>query len=244
MQLTACPKPLFSSPTFSEISFVISASKYLGVTFQITGTTFSLHAEEKAIAATRAINNIRHLQDISVEAAMKLFHARIIPILTYGVDVVWEYLRKRDLKAGEKVKATYLKRVLGVSKFTPSRLVYVLIREPFLIEDLRYSLILPTTDAYKQLLEENTQKRNNIDDEFYATSAMVDRSWTGTDHRLRNFYNLVIFYNDEVRSEDSPKDYPAFAFWLEKTSEKPNQEPGGSLPPSHKPAIGPYPEQD
>ncbi|KAJ4446032.1 hypothetical protein ANN_12718 [Periplaneta americana] len=26
------------------------------------------------------------------------------------------------------------------------------------------------------------------------------------------FYNLVIFYNDEVRSEDSPKDYLAFAF--------------------------------
>ncbi|KAJ4447044.1 hypothetical protein ANN_09033 [Periplaneta americana] len=37
------------------------------------------------------------------------------------------------------------------------------------------------------------------------------------------FYNLVIFYNDEVRSEDSPKDYPAFAFWLGKTSEKPYQ---------------------
>ncbi|KAJ4432590.1 hypothetical protein ANN_21213, partial [Periplaneta americana] len=37
------------------------------------------------------------------------------------------------------------------------------------------------------------------------------------------FYNLVIFYNDEVRSEDSPKDYLAFAFWLGKTSEKPNQ---------------------
>ncbi|KAJ4437409.1 hypothetical protein ANN_17553 [Periplaneta americana] len=28
---------------------------------------------------------------------------------------------------------------------------------------------------------------------------------------------------DEVKSEDSPKDYPAFAFWLGKTSEKPNQ---------------------
>ncbi|KAJ4436853.1 hypothetical protein ANN_16985 [Periplaneta americana] len=33
----------------------------------------------------------------------------------------------------------------------------------------------------------------------------------------------IIFYNDEVRSEDSPKDYPAFAFLLGKTSEKPNQ---------------------
>ncbi|KAJ4441955.1 hypothetical protein ANN_11819 [Periplaneta americana] len=40
------------------------------------------------------------------------------------------------------------------------------------------------------------------------------------------FYNVVIFYNDEVRSEDSPKDYPAFAFWLGETSEKPNQVSG------------------
>ncbi|KAJ4449080.1 hypothetical protein ANN_00475 [Periplaneta americana] len=47
------------------------------------------------------------------------------------------------------------------------------------IHDLRYSLILPSTDAYKQLLEENTQKKNNID-EFYATSTMVDRSWIGS----------------------------------------------------------------
>ncbi|KAJ4446718.1 hypothetical protein ANN_13415 [Periplaneta americana] len=38
-----------------------------------------------------------------------------------------------------------------------------------------------------------------------------------------SFYNVVIFYNDEVKSEDSPKDYPAFASWLGKTSEKPNQ---------------------
>ncbi|KAJ4426443.1 hypothetical protein ANN_27257 [Periplaneta americana] len=33
----------------------------------------------------------------------------------------------------------------------------------------------------------------------------------------------LIFYNDEVRSEDSPKDYPEFAFWLGKTSENPTR---------------------
>ncbi|KAJ4434926.1 hypothetical protein ANN_23497 [Periplaneta americana] len=38
-----------------------------------------------------------------------------------------------------------------------------------------------------------------------------------------NFYNLVIFYNDEVKSEDSPKDYPAFAFWLGKSRKNPTK---------------------
>ncbi|KAJ4428825.1 hypothetical protein ANN_25818 [Periplaneta americana] len=46
----------------------------------------------------------------------------------------------------------------------------------------------------------------------------------------KQFYSVVNFYNDEVRSEDSPKDYPAFAFWLGKTSEKPNQQ-GDALSP-------------
>ncbi|KAJ4447258.1 hypothetical protein ANN_09262 [Periplaneta americana] len=37
------------------------------------------------------------------------------------------------------------------------------------------------------------------------------------------FYNVVIFHNDEVRSEDSPKDYPAFAFWLGRPRKNPTR---------------------
>ncbi|KAJ4425927.1 hypothetical protein ANN_27553 [Periplaneta americana] len=47
---------------------------------------------------------------------------------------------------------------------------------------------------------------------------------TDIEEEKPQFYNVVIFYNDEMRSEDSPKDYPTFAFWLGKISEKPNQE--------------------
>ena len=79
---------------------------------------------------------------------MKIFKAKIIPILTYGVHIIWESLKKRDLKTWEGVKATYLKKALGVSKYTPSRLVYLLASEPYLIEELHYTLLLTRTEAY------------------------------------------------------------------------------------------------
>ena len=52
----------------------------------------------------------------------------------------------------EKMKARYLKRVLGVSQPTRSRLVYELAKETFFVEDLKTSLMLPTTTAYKDAL--------------------------------------------------------------------------------------------
>ncbi|KAJ4425952.1 hypothetical protein ANN_27578 [Periplaneta americana] len=106
--------------------------------------------------------------------------------LIYREDVVWEYLKKKDLRAWENVKATYLKRALGVSKFTSSRLVYILTRESFLIDDLRITLLLPSTDAYEKLLAENLRKNSEVKEEFYGTSAMTDRSWTGTNQRMRH----------------------------------------------------------
>ena len=76
----------------------------------------------------------------------------------------------------ENVKALYLKKTHVFSTYTPSRYAHLLTREPFLIEDLRYAPLLPTTDAYNRLLVERQQKREVVNEDFYGTSAMIDRS--------------------------------------------------------------------
>ncbi|KAJ4447065.1 hypothetical protein ANN_09054 [Periplaneta americana] len=81
-----------------------------------------------------AMNDIQYLTRISLEKAMKIFMVKIVPIITYGLEIVWQYLTKSNLKDLEKVKATYLKRVLGLSRFAPSRIVYELTREPMLLD--------------------------------------------------------------------------------------------------------------
>ena len=45
---------------------------------------------------------------------------------------------------------------------------------------------LPSYNAYKKLVAENLRKREEIEDDFYATSAMIDRARTGPNQRMRN----------------------------------------------------------
>ena len=55
---------------------------------------------------------------------MALFDAAITPIVTYGLEIIWEYLSYTDLKRIENVKSRFLKLAIGVSKSAPSRKVY------------------------------------------------------------------------------------------------------------------------
>ena len=169
---------------------IVNEYKYLGITMQTSGNTFNKHLKQKAIAAIAAMRDIRQIREISLHTAMEIFRAKITPIITYGIHIIWDHLKLRDLKTLENVKATYLKKVLGVSKHTPSRYIYLLTREPFLIEDLRYTLLLPSTNAYNKLLAERQQKRE-VDDEFYSTSAMIDRSWTEPNQKMRSTVNRL-----------------------------------------------------
>ena len=110
--------------------------------------------------------------------ALKLFKLKITPIMTYGLTIIWEHLTKTNLKQIENLKSRMLKKVLCVSKYTPSRLVYMLTKETFYIEDLRLDLSLPTSEAYQSLLKELQEKREHIWQEFYCTDAMINREWT------------------------------------------------------------------
>jgi hypothetical protein len=98
--------------------------------------------KERASAALRAMHNIENLKLLSLETAMKLFSVKITPILTYGLEQIWDHLMVNDLTTHENLKAMYLKRALCLSRFTASRLVYTMARESFLVEELRNDLLL------------------------------------------------------------------------------------------------------
>lgn len=159
---------------------------YLGITLQVTGTTFTVHIKERLAAALRGMSDVRQIQGMSLETAMKLFQAKILPSLTYGLEVIWEFLTRRQLQDLESLKPRYLKRVLGVSKYTRSRYVYVLARETFLVEDLRMQMLLPATPAYEELLRELREKRESLEESFYCTDAMVNKEWMQAEYELRH----------------------------------------------------------
>ncbi|KAJ4434486.1 hypothetical protein ANN_23048 [Periplaneta americana] len=160
--------------------------KYLGITIHTTGKSFRLHIRSRVMAATRAMNEIRNITQLSISTAMDLFRIKILPVLTYGLESVGEYLTYKQMEELERVKAKYLKRALGLPQNARSRLVYELSRETFLIEDLRCEIMLPANDAYKRLLKDLHEKKTSIPEEFYTTCAMQDRTWTEANHEMRH----------------------------------------------------------
>lgn len=164
---------------------IVTKFRYLGVYLQTTLSSYRMHIQERASAATKAIHRIKNISKLSLPTAMTLFKAVIAPIASYGIELIWEKLTNSDLTRLESVKARYLKRVLGVGIYAHSRIVYELARESFFIEDLRQQFMLPSTGPYQAHLDLRRRKRDDIDLDFYSTSAMMDRQWTeaGQDQR-------------------------------------------------------------
>jgi hypothetical protein len=131
----------------------VNSFRYLDVILQTTGKSFKQHVKERASAALRAMHDTENLRLLSLETAMKLFSAKITLILTYGLEQIWDHLTVNDLTTLENVKVMYLKRALCLSGFTVSRPAYTMAREPFLVQELRNKLLLPSTDAFKTLLD-------------------------------------------------------------------------------------------
>ena len=109
----------------------VSNFKYLEIILQ--QTVFIQHVTDRTTQATGGAHIIADLRKMSVKAVVQLFNVKIVSILPYGLQLIWEHLDINSLCQIEKVKATYLKKVLGLSKYAPSRTVYKLSREQFLI---------------------------------------------------------------------------------------------------------------
>ena len=117
-------------PTLTRITIegrIISITKeykYLRISLQLFANCFTKHITGKSTLATRVMQDVKFIRELSLETAMTLFKSKILPILTYGIEVIWTHPNERKLAALESIKSTYIKRVIGVAKNTRSRLVY------------------------------------------------------------------------------------------------------------------------
>jgi hypothetical protein len=64
--------------------------KYLGLMIQTTGKSFRIHLRSRMVAAVRAMNDIKDIKLISLGTAMQLFRLKVVPTLTYGMELIWE----------------------------------------------------------------------------------------------------------------------------------------------------------
>ena len=63
--------------------------------------------------------------------------------------------------------------------------MYMLARETYFLEDIRLRMLLPATETYSQVMAQRKKKEREIDNSFFATDAMVNREWTGSNQSQR-----------------------------------------------------------
>jgi hypothetical protein len=182
-----------------QLEFV-SSFKYLGITFQQSGTTFTMHIKEKYKSAIAASYTIGGLNLLSIDTAIKLFYIKIAPIASYGITIIWPYLKHSDFRILESVKSMYLKRVLSVSKYSRNRLVYQLCDCQYFVTFLKTQFNLCSTPAYESFIIECNNKVAEIDPCFYQTPAFLNQSWkkphfnkrhTFTRYSMHGFHHLI-----------------------------------------------------
>jgi hypothetical protein len=110
-----------------RVDFVNSFT-YLGLTLNYTGKSFAEHIAERSKKAILCANaGIRNPRTLSIKTALKLFDLKVAPVASYALPVIWYYLTRENLLTLERVKASFLKRALGVSYTSKNRLVYALV---------------------------------------------------------------------------------------------------------------------
>jgi hypothetical protein len=77
-----------------EWLIMVKCYKYLGITLRISGKKLNMHIKETAASESRAMADIQSLSKLSLETALKLFSLKIVSILTYGLEIIWNVSEK------------------------------------------------------------------------------------------------------------------------------------------------------
>lgn len=115
---------------------VVSNYEYLGVTLQQT-LTFTEHVVKKKQKCFAIIGSLRHLQKVSVETGLKIFNMKIAPILTYALSEISCFLSLAQLKTIDQIKATFVKKLIGVHISASSTLALKIAEIGSFTEDLK-----------------------------------------------------------------------------------------------------------
>lgn len=166
----------------------VTEFKELGITLQTRARSFTSHVKDRRGSAIVAIAGIPRLKLISIGTALKLFDLKIAPIASYGIQLIWPFLKQSDLVLLESVKAAYLKRTMCLYKKALSRHAYLLAQSNYFVTELKERFDLPDTPEYQEFLKCQEQKVNEVEKEFYDSSAMIDRTWAQPEQKDRHVH--------------------------------------------------------
>lgn len=117
---------------------------------------------------------------------MALFDLKILPIVSYEMEFAWDRLTTFRLETVDKLKADFMKNVLGVHRTLGNRLVFLLTGTTVLGEQLRMKHGWSGTTSFNEHCTNWEMRMTDIDSEFFNTPAMRYDSWKGPNCKARH----------------------------------------------------------
>lgn len=164
----------------------VNSFTYLGVTLSLNGKSFTSHVRNRLRKALAAASSIKDPSKLSIETALRLFELKVSPTATYGVQLFWEKLSAKDFSLLDRIKPTFLKRVLGLRRSAQNRVVYLLVGTPLFVEDLVRRYGLRETGPFKEFIRRYEDKLASIDHGLFYTVGMNSNEWKGSNQRNRH----------------------------------------------------------
>jgi len=67
-------------------------------------------------------------------------------LASYGIELIWQFLKVSDFEKLDKVKSRYFKKVMGCSKYNKNTYIYKLVDDSLFVTDLRQMFDFPETE--------------------------------------------------------------------------------------------------
>ena len=171
----------------SEVE-IVPSYEYLGVIFQ-TKLSFSQHIKTKKRKALAVIASLNDLNKTSLKTAMKIFCMKILPLLTYGMEVISPSLTSSNLEDLDRIKAAFLKKALCLHKSASSTVAHELASTGSLSEDLKEKGFLFNEDEWKHYQRKKEERAlRHCSHQFHMAPAFQFDDWKKQNFSTRHFY--------------------------------------------------------
>ena len=171
---------------------VCNAYDYLGIVLQpsLTFTKHVMHRKAKAVGAT---GSLKHLRNVSIMTAIKIFNLKIKPILLYGWRSIAPCLKLKHLIEADRVKSIFLKKALCLPLMSSATLSMELCGEKSLVEELidekTFEFPEDLIVEYKSALKARRKSFQNSPLQFGP--AFHDTDWKNAKRKHRHVFTRV-----------------------------------------------------
>jgi hypothetical protein len=156
---------------------LVNSFQYLGVTLTPSLASFNHHIQDRAAKATARGFMVEEPYKLSLQCALNIYDTYIEPVMSYGADIAWDSLPSSQIKVFDTVKASFMKRVLGLPLKTRNREVFIMCGCLTGAESVKKRLKLNDTENYEKYTEELYMKSTEIDLVFYQTRVFSSDTW-------------------------------------------------------------------